>query len=46
MSEPLEPGWHPDPEAPATLQRFYDGSGWSDDTRPAGGRSRERRSVG
>jgi hypothetical protein len=31
-----EPGWYPDPEAPATLQRFHDGAGWTDESRPAG----------
>ena len=36
MSEPVESGWHPDPEAPATLQRYHDGSGWTDQSRPAG----------
>ena len=36
MSTPREPGWHPDPEAPATLQRYHDGSGWTDQSRPAG----------
>ena len=36
MSTPREPGWHPDPENPATLQRFHDGSGWTDQSRPTG----------
>jgi hypothetical protein len=36
MTEPRSPGWYPDPEAPATLQRYYDGSGWTDDSRPTG----------
>ena len=33
---PRPPGWHPDPEAPATLERYWDGTGWTDDSRPAG----------
>ena len=36
MTAPLQPGWHPDPEAPATLQRYHDGDGWTDQSRPAG----------
>jgi hypothetical protein len=36
MSEPREPGWYPDPEAPATLQRFHDGTQWTDQSRPTG----------
>ena len=36
MTEPREPGWYPDPEAPASLQRFHDGTGWTDDSRPTG----------
>lgn len=36
MTAPLEPGWHPDPAAPATLQRYHDGTDWTDQTRPAG----------
>lgn len=36
MTAPHEPGWHPDPEAPATLQRYHDGSDWTDESRPAG----------
>jgi hypothetical protein len=36
MTEPSEPGWYPDPEAPATLQRYHDGTRWTDDSRPTG----------
>jgi hypothetical protein len=36
VDAPREPGWYPDPEAPATLQRYHDGAGWTDDSRPAG----------
>ena len=36
MTAPLQPGWHPDPEAPATLQRYHDGDDWTDQSRPAG----------
>ena len=36
MTTPREPGWHPDPENPATLQRYWDGSSWTDDSRPTG----------
>jgi hypothetical protein len=36
MTHPLERGWHPDPEAPATLQRYHDGTGWTDESRPTG----------
>lgn len=36
MTAPSQPGWHPDPDAPATLQRFHDGERWTDQSRPAG----------
>ena len=36
MSTPREPGWHPDPEHPATLQRYHDGTDWTDQSRPTG----------
>ena len=36
MTDPREPGWYADPEAPATLQRYHDGSGWTQDSRPTG----------
>ena len=36
MDTPREPGWHPDPDAPTTLQRYHDGTGWTDDSRPVG----------
>lgn len=36
MTTSREPGWHPDPEHPATLQRYWDGSQWTDDSRPTG----------
>lgn len=35
MSSP-EPGWLPDPEHPATLLRYWDGTQWTDETRPTG----------
>ena len=36
MTAPHEPGWYPDPEAPATLQRYHDGDRWTDESRPTG----------
>lgn len=36
MTDPRQPGWYPDPEAPATLQRYHDGQGWTDESRPTG----------
>jgi len=36
MTAPREPGWYPDPEAPATLQRYHDGDDWTDQSRPTG----------
>ena len=36
MTAPLEPGWHPDPEAPASLQRYHDGVQWTEQSRPTG----------
>lgn len=36
MTTPHEAGWHPDPEAPATLQRYHDGTRWTEQSRPAG----------
>ena len=37
MTRPPEAeGWYPDPESPATLQRYWDGQGWTDDSRPTG----------
>jgi hypothetical protein len=36
MSDPRQPGWYPDPDAPATLLRYHDGTGWTDDSRPTG----------
>lgn len=36
MDTPREPGWYPDPEAPSTLQRYHDGTRWTDDSRPVG----------
>lgn len=36
MTTSREPGWHPDPEHPATLLRYWDGSQWTDDSRPTG----------
>ena len=36
MTTPREPGWHPDPESPATLQRYWDGGRGTDDSRPTG----------
>ena len=32
----MDAGWHPDPEAPTTLQRYHDGTDWTSDTRPTG----------
>ena len=26
--------WYPDPDSPKTLQRYWDGEGWTDDTAP------------
>ena len=36
MDNPRQPGWYPDPDAPTTLQRYHDGSDWTDDSRPVG----------
>ncbi len=36
MTTPIGPGWHPDPHAPASLQRYWDGERWTDDSRPTG----------
>ena len=32
----MDAGWHPDPAAPTTLQRYHDGTDWTHDTRPVG----------
>ena len=37
MTSPREPGWHPEPENPATLQRYHDGTDWTDESRPVFG---------
>jgi hypothetical protein len=36
MSQPTQPGWYADPEAPASLQRYFDGTRWTEDSRPTG----------
>jgi hypothetical protein len=36
MTDPREPGWYPDPDAPTSLQRYHDGTGWTQDSRPTG----------
>lgn len=36
MSAPREPGWHPDPEQPTTLLRWWDGERWTGRSRPTG----------
>ena len=36
MTTPREPGWHADPDHPTSLQRYWDGERWTDDSRPTG----------
>lgn len=40
MSDPVPPGWYPDPEEPATRSRWWDGGAWTEHTAesaPGGG---------
>ena len=36
MTAPRQPGWHADPEHPTSLQRYWDGERWTDESRPTG----------